>query len=53
MNKKQWYATSISLYILAVLSIGFLLFIGYAYAVFALLLVGILGRRIFKVENDI
>ena len=52
MNKKQWYATSVVLYTLAVLSIGFLLFIGYTYAVFALLLVGILGQRIFKLENN-
>ena len=52
MNKKQWYDTSIGLYVFAVLSIGFLLFMGYTYAVFALLLVGILGQRLFKLEND-
>ena len=51
MNKKRLYAISIGLYIFAVLSIGFLLFMGYTYAVFALLLVGILGRRIFKLEK--
>ena len=52
MNKKQWYATSVVLYILAVLSIGFLLFIGCTYAVFALLLVGILGQRLLKLERE-
>ena len=50
MNKKQWYDTSIGLYIFAVLSIGFLLFMGYTCAVFALFFVGILGQRIFKKE---
>ena len=52
MNKKQGYTISIGLYIFAVLSIGFLLFMGHTYAVFALLLVGILGQRIFKSEKN-
>ena len=52
MNKKQGYTISIGLYIFAVLSIGFLLFMGYTYAVFALLLVGILGRRTFKLKES-